>query len=105
MSGLDNTSQTVRTTAATAVTMTANDYVVIFTSASAKTATLPSAALSIPGRIYAMVNTAANAITVSAATGTVDGGATQTIAAGATGAYLTRTFINDGTNWFSLNNN
>jgi len=99
MSGLDDTSFTVRSTTATTDTLTANDYIVLYTAATAKAVTVPSGALTIPGRIYVVVNEGAGAVTLTPAVGLVDGGATQTVAAGATGAYHGRTIVNDGVNW------
>ena len=102
MSGLDNTSYTVRTVSTTTATLTANDYVLILTSASAKTVNLPAASAVIPGRVYVVVNTAANTATLTPASGTINGAATFVTPAGtAAGAGRTH-FISDGTTWWTI---
>jgi len=100
MSGLDNTSFTVRTTAATTDTITNNDSVVIYTATTAKTVTLPDPATQgLPGRRYALINAAAGAITITPVSpDTLDGSATKTLAATTGRCEL----ITDGTNWFTI---
>lgn len=97
MSGFDNTSFTVRTVTGTTDTLTANDSVVLYTSTSAKTVTLPNAAAIQPGRKYTVVNTAAGAITLGPSTGNLDGASTKTVAATTGRAEV----VSDGTNWFT----
>ena len=101
MSGLDNTSETVRTTASTAVTLTNNDYVVLLAVLTGATAvTLPAGSTVTPGRPYTVYKDAsAQTVTITPASGTIDGGANTTLA---TGAAHAKTFITDGTNWFTL---
>jgi len=100
MSGLDNTSFTVRTTAATTDTITNNDSVVIYTATSAKTVTLPDpASQGLPGRRYVVINAGAGAITLTPVSpDTIDGAATKAVTA-TTGRA---DFITDGTNWFTI---
>lgn len=98
MSGLDNTSFTVRTTAATTDTLTQNDSIVIYTATSAKTVNLPAVASVQPGRRYVVINTAAGAATLTPAAGTIDGAATKAVTA-TTGRA---DFFTDGTNWFTV---
>lgn len=99
MSGLDNTSLTVRTATGTTDTLTQNDFVVVYTNTSAKTVNFPAVAAVQPGRQYSIINAAAGAITVDGnASETIDGATTKTIAA-TTGRA---TFVSDGTQWFSV---
>ena len=99
MSGLDNTSFTVRTTAATTDTLTQTDSVVIYTATTAKTCNLISAALLQPGRRYVVINTGAGAITVDpAASETINGAATLAVTASTGRAD----FVSDGANWFTV---
>jgi hypothetical protein len=98
MSGFDNTSFTVRTTAATTDTLTATDYVVIYTATSAKATTVPSGALVVPGRKYEIINTAAGAVTLTPAAGTINGAANLAVTASTGRAVI----VNDGTNWFTI---
>jgi hypothetical protein len=101
MSGLDNTSETLRTSAATTNVLTQNDYVLLLAVLTGATAvTLPSAATVQPGRPYTVYKDAsAQTVTITPATGTIDGGANTTLA---TGAAHAKQFITDGTNWFTL---
>lgn len=99
MSGLDNTSFTVRTVSGTTDTLLATDSVTIYTSTSAKTVNLPDATLIQPGRRYVVINTAAGAITVDpSGSQTINGAATLTVTA-TTGRA---DFVSDGANWFTV---
>lgn len=101
MSGYDNTSETVRTSSATTNVLTNNDYDLLLVSLTGATAvTLPSALLVQPGRFYRIYKDAsAQTVTITPATGLVDGGANTTLA---TGAAHAKGFISDGTNWFTV---
>lgn len=103
MSGLDNVSYTTRTVAGTTDTLLNTDFFVIYTSTSAKAVSIPAISSLTPGRVFALVNTAAGAITTTPAGGaTVNGAATFVTPAG-TAAGAGRTwFVNDGTNWFTV---
>lgn len=102
MSGLDNTSFTVRTVAGTTDTLTANDFFVIYTSTSAKAIAIPAISALTPGRVFAIINTAAGAATITPTGATVNGAATFVTPAG-TAAGAGRTWlVNDGTNWFTV---
>lgn len=102
MSGLDNTSYTVRTTAATADTLTNQDSFVIYTAATAKTVTVPAITALTPGRMFMIVNTAAGAVTITPTSALINGAATFVTPAG-TAAGAGRTWIvNDGTNWHTV---
>lgn len=102
MSGLDNTSYTVRTVTGTTATLTANDYVLILTSASAKTVNVPAASAVIPGRVYTVINTAANTATITPASGTINGAATFVTPAGTAAGAGRTTIVSDGTTWWTL---
>ena len=100
MSGLDNTSETVRTSAVS-TTLTNNDYDLLILGATGAVAvTLPSAPTIQPGRVYRVYkDAAAQTITITPATGTVDAIASVSLASGAVHA---KGFVNDGTNWFTI---
>jgi len=100
LSGFDNTSFTVRSSTAAAEILTNNDYVLLLTPGAATAVTLPSAALVQPGRTYFVYKTAAAfTVTITPATGTVDGAANTTLL---TGQVHAKRFISDGTNWFTI---
>ena len=98
MSGLDNTSFTVRTATGTTDTLLATDSVVIYTNTAAKAVTVPAVSDLTPGRLYTVVNTATGAVTITTTDATIDGAATYVVP-----ATLGRVqFVNDGTNWFTV---
>lgn len=99
MSGLDNTSFTVRTTSATTDTLTNNDSYVIYTAAVAKTCNLPAVASIQPGREYVVVNTAAGAITVDPFGSELINGAASLSVTASTGRAR---FFSDGTQWWTI---
>ena len=97
MSGLDNTSFTVRTATGTSDTLLNTDSVVIYTNTAAKAVTVPAISALTPGRKFTVINTAAGAVTITTTSATIDGAATYVVP-----ATLGRVeFINDGTNWFT----
>lgn len=100
MSGFDNISETVRTSAVT-TTLTANDYDVLFIGIAGNVvANLPAVATLPPGRAYRVYkDAAAFTVTITPAAGTIDGAATKVLAASAVHAAV---FVTDGTNWFSV---
>jgi 3,4-dihydroxy-2-butanone 4-phosphate synthase len=104
MSGLDNTSFTVRTSAATTETLTANDYVTIYTNSAAKTVTLPPVATTQPGRVYQLICNNTGILTLDGnGAETINGSATQALVAGTVGGTTGRAaVISDGTQWFTL---
>lgn len=99
MSGLDNTSQTVRSLAANAsvgITLSANDYVLIVTGgAVAQAVALAAAANAIPGREYTVINASGGTTTLTPGGGTINGGATLALA-----TNTSATIIASGTNWY-----
>jgi len=101
ISGLDDTSWTVRSVTA-ATTLTNNDYILLCNPAGgAFTVTVPAASSVQPGRNYIVRSTGTtNAVTVSPASGTINGAASVTLPSGATPASTE--LYSDGTNWFSL---
>ncbi len=100
MSGYDNTSETVRTTAGS-TTLTNNDYdLLVIGATGAVTVTVPAGSSVQPGRFYRVYkDAAAQTITITPASGTIDGGANTTLASGAAHA---KGIITDGTNWFTV---
>ena len=102
MSGLDNTSLTVRSSTATSETITNNDMVLLCNpSGGAQTVNLPAVASIQPGRTYWIRTTGTtNAVTIDGAGAeTIDGSATKVLASGAIhGVYL----VGDGTAWFTI---
>lgn len=98
MSGLDNTSFTVRTATGTSDTLTNTDSVVIYTNTAAKAITVPAISTLTPGRMFTVVNQATGAATITTTGALIDGLATYVVP-----ASLGRVqFVNDGTNWFSV---
>lgn len=98
MSGLDNTSYTVRTATGTTDTVLATDSVIIYTNTSAKAITLPAISSFTPGRLFSFINTATGAATITSTGATIDGAATYVVPATLGRVQL----VNDGTNWFSI---
>ncbi len=100
MSGLDNNSETTVTTAVTYVA-TLNDYnILVLAAAGAVAITLPSAVRVGSGRVIRVYkDAAAQTITITPAVGLIDGAANTTLA---TGAAHAKSFISDGTNWFTV---
>lgn len=89
---------TVRTTTETAVTVMLTDgLLLIDTSAGATTAVLPAASATL-GLLFTVkrITAGANSLTVSAATGNIDGSATLSIAT----QYTVYSFRSDGTNYW-----
>lgn len=101
MSGLDNTSETVRAVTAT-TTLTANDYVLLCDPAGgAITVNLPAVATTQPGRLFWIRTTGTtNAVTIDGnASETIDGATTKSLASGAIHAVK---IVSDGTAWFTV---
>lgn len=101
MSGLDNTSYTVRTAAGTVDALTATDFVVVYTNSAARVVNLPDTSTIPKGRRFTVINGGgATAITINPAFGNqIDGGPTLTLAS----ATTTRAdFVSDGSNWFTI---
>jgi hypothetical protein len=104
MSGLDNTSYTVRTSALTTDTVLATDSVVIYTSSAAKTATLPAVATTQPGRVYQFICQNTGVLTLDGnGSETINGATTLAVTAGTVGGVTGRVgIVSDGTQWFTL---
>ena len=98
MSGLDDTSWTYRASTTTPNVLTNQDYYLNVTSASAAAVALPSGLTQQPGRIYTVYNGGAGTTTVTPATGSVDGAGSTTLV----GTPHAKSFITDGTNWFTI---
>lgn len=104
MSGLDNTSLTVRSTTATSDTLTNNDFVLLVSpTAGNSTINLPAVASIQPGRIYHIKRdaTATNTVTLDGAgSETINGATTRAVgAAGTAGGVI---IVSDGTAWHVL---
>lgn len=99
MSGFDNVSETVRTTAA-ATTLTNNDYDLLCLAITGNiVVTVPAASTFPPGRTFRVYkDAAAFTVTITPTGATIDGAATKVLAASAAHAAV---FVTDGTNWFS----
>lgn len=105
MSGLDNTSYTVRTVAAT-TTMTNQDSVLLVAAPTANvTVNLPAVASIQPGRVYFVKRdaTATFTVTLDAFGSELINGAT-TLAVGAAGTAGAAAIVSDGTAWHVLAN-
>lgn len=101
MSGLDDTSWTVRATTV-ATTLTNNDYVLLVSPTGGSIViTVPAPTAVQPGRNYIIRRdaTATNTVTVTPASGLINGAANLVLAAG---AISSAEIYSDGTNWFSL---
>ncbi len=103
MSAWNSNGLTVRVVTTTGTTVAFTDDVVIFTATSAKAAALPAASNpSIqPGKVYRFTNTGNGAVTLTPASGQIDGASTAPIAAGGT-ALSCRTIVSDGTMWRTI---
>src|SRR6185369_10443113 len=101
MSGLDNTSYTIRSVTA-ATTLTNTDSILLCQpSGGAFTVTVPLASSVQPGRNFVVRSTGTtNAVTISrSGSDTINGGTSVSLASGAVSAAELYT---DGTNWFTL---
>lgn len=103
MSAWNSNGLTVRTSTTAGDTLANTDDVVIFTFAGAKAVALLGAnnAAVQPGKVYRLSNAATGAVTLTPATGLIDGAATAPIAAGGT-ALSCRTIVSDGTQWRTI---
>jgi hypothetical protein len=100
MSGMDDISYTLRVSAATSNVLTANDYVLLLQSLTGATAVTLPAPSGLSGRIYIVEKDAsAQTVTITPASGNVDGAANVTLASGAVHA---KQFVCDGTGWWSV---
>lgn len=101
MSGQDDLSFTTTITAATAYTMTKSDYFLTLQSLTgATTVTLPAPSTVPSGRpFYIQKDGSAQTVTITPASGNIDGGASVTLA---TGAVHGRIVISDGTAWWTV---
>lgn len=99
ISGNDNASETVRVSALTTETLTANDFVLYMKAVTGNaTVNLPAVALTQPGRPYTVVKDgAAFTVTLDGASAeTINGAATNVLASG---AFHGVTVVNTGTEW------
>lgn len=103
MSGLDDTSWTVKAVTAN-YSLTANDYYLLVSPGSATVViTLPDATTIQPGRVYQIRRdaTATNVVQLARSGANLINGASSNVAVGAAGAVGSAYVITDGTNWFT----
>jgi hypothetical protein len=100
LSGLDNTSETVRLVTA-ATTATNNDYWIgVSPAANPTNIALPDPTTVQPGRVY-VVRRDATATNVVNITGNINGNASATVAVGSAGSIGTVSVRNSGTTWLT----
>lgn len=100
MSGLDNTSYTVRSVTA-ATTATNNDYfIAVSPGANPTNVALPDPATVQPGRQF-VIRRDATATNVVNITGHINGSGSSTVAVGSAGAIGATIVINTGTTWLT----
>lgn len=100
MSGLDNTSETIRSVTA-ATTATDNDYfIAVSPGANPTNIALPAPASTIPGRVL-VIRRDATATNVVNITGNINGSGAATVAVGAAGAIGTVVVRNTGSTWLT----
>ena len=98
MSGLDNTSATVRSVTA-ATTATDNDFVIaVSPGANPTNVALPDPTTTIPGR-HILIRRDATATNVVNVTGHINGSGSSTVAIGSAGAIGSAWVINTGSTW------
>jgi hypothetical protein len=104
MSAWNSNGLTVRIATATGDTIALTDDVVIYTNSAAKGAAITgvSDARVQLGKVYHFVNANTGAVTITPASGTIDGAATKVLVAGTAAAPTTLRIINDGTMWRSI---
>lgn len=100
MSGMDDKAWTTVITSATAYTVADTDYFVTLQSLTGATAvTLPAPSAALKGREYLLHKDAsAQTVTITPASGNIDGGASVTLA---TGAVHARRVFCDGAAWWT----
>lgn len=100
MSGMDDKAWTTVITSATAYTVADTDYFVSFQSLTGATAvTLPAPSAALKGREYVLHKDAsAQTVTITPASGQIDGAANVTLA---TGAVHGRRVFCDGATWWT----
>lgn len=104
MSGLDNTSYTVRSVTGN-TTLTANDTLLLVSPGSATVViTVPDATTLQPGHNYIIRRdaTATNVVQLARSGSNLINGSASNFAVGSAGAIGSAEIYSDGTNWFSL---
>lgn len=94
---------TVRPVTALTDAVLLTDDIILYTGAGAKAVSIPAASSSslMTGKVYHFANSNTGAVTITPASGQIDGGATKSIAAGGT-AISTLTLCSDGTQWRTI---
>jgi hypothetical protein len=99
MSGFDNLSETTRTTAVTGPVLLSDYDVLVLGATGAVILSLPAVASIAPGRTFRIYkDAAAFTVTITPASGLIDGAASKVLAASAVHACI---IVTDGTNWYS----
>lgn len=98
MAAWNSNGLTVRTATGTVDTVLATDDVIVYSNTAAKAVSLPAEAARQPGKVYFFSNQATGAVTITPASGTIDGAATLVVAATTGRAQI----VSDGTNWFTV---
>lgn len=103
MSAWNSNGLTVRLAATSPDAILLTDDVVIYTGTGAKAVSIPAASSSSVqlGKVYRITNTNTGAVTITPASGQIDGAGTSTLAAGGT-AISCRTLVSDGTQWRTI---
>lgn len=102
MSGFDNLSETTRSTAVTGAVLLSDYDVLVVGATGAVVLTLPAMTGVPPGRTFRFYkDAAAFTVTITPASGLIDGAATKVLAASAVHACI---IVTDGTNWFTIAN-
>lgn len=104
MSGLDDTSWTVRSVTGN-TTLTANDYVLLVSPGSATVViTVPDATTLPPGRSFIVRRdaTATNVVQLARSGSNLINGSSANFAVGSAGAIGSAELYSDGTNWYTL---
>jgi hypothetical protein len=103
MAAWNSNGLTVRLVAGTTDTIQFTDDVVVFTGTGAKAVALPAASnpsLQL-GKVYHITNANTGAITLTPASGQIDGAATSPLTAGGT-TVSARRIVSDGTMWRTI---
>lgn len=106
MSAWNANGLTVRTVTTTGDTVLYTDDVILYTNTAAKAAAIQAAAnvANQPGKVYHFSNGATGTLTITPASGTIDGAATKVIAAGTAAAPVCASIVATPTGWVTFSN-
>lgn len=100
MSGLDNTSETIRSVTAATTAADTDYFIAVSPGANPTNVALPAPASTIPGRVY-IIRRDATATNVVNITGNINGNASATVAVGSAGAIGSVAVRNTGSTWLT----